>query len=79
MITIGLLGLWLIKRHMPDYRDPAVAPLDRWGFLLFGSGIALLSYALEIFGEHRLPPLTVATAVAPLPPPLVMLTLGALV
>ncbi len=54
-LPIGLLGLWLIKRHMPDYRDDAVAPLDRWGFLLFGSGIALLSYVLEIFGEHRLP------------------------
>ena len=49
-LPIGLLGLWLIKRHMPDFRDAAVAPLDRWGFLLFGSGIALLSYVLEIFG-----------------------------
>ncbi|HTZ19415.1 MAG TPA: MFS transporter [Opitutaceae bacterium] len=55
-LPIGLLGLRLIKRHMPDYRDDAVAPLDRRGFLLFGSGIALLSYVLEIFGEHRLPP-----------------------
>lgn len=55
-LPIGLLGLWLVRRHMPDYRDPAVAPLDGRGFLLFGSGIALLSYVLEIFGEHRLPP-----------------------
>ncbi len=55
-LPIGFLGLWLIKHHMPDFRDAAVAPLDRWGFLLFGSGIALLSYVLEIFGEHRLPP-----------------------
>jgi len=55
-LPIGLLGLWLIKKHMPDFRDDAVAPLDRLGFLLFGSGIALLSYVLEIFGEHRLPP-----------------------
>ena len=55
-LPIGLLGLWLIKRHMPDYRDAAVAPLDGRGFILFGGGIALLSYVLEIFGEHRLPP-----------------------
>ena len=55
-LPIGLFGLWLIERHMPDYRDVAVQPLDRRGFLLFGSGIALLSYVLEIFGEHRLPP-----------------------
>ena len=59
-LPIGLLGLWLIRRHMPDYRNDAVAPLDRVGFVLFGAGIALLSYALEVFGEHQLPagPLT---------------------
>jgi len=54
-LPIGLLGLWLVKGHMPDYRDEAVAPLDRLGFVLFGSGIALLAYVLEVFGEHRLP------------------------
>jgi len=53
-LPIGLLGLWLIKHHMPDYRDEGVKPLDRIGFLLFGSGIALLAYVLEIFGEHGL-------------------------
>jgi MFS family permease len=36
-LPIGFLGLWLIRRHMPDYRDAAVAPLGRWGFLLFGT------------------------------------------
>jgi len=63
-LPFGLLGLWLVRRHMPDYRDPEVAPLDRRGFLLFGSGIALLSYALEVFGEHSLPagPLTLLFA-----------------
>ena len=55
-LPIGLLGLWLIRRYMPDYRDERVARLDRIGFVLFGSGIGLLSYVLEIFGEHRLPP-----------------------
>lgn len=54
-LPIGLLGLWLVRRHMPDYRDPDVAPLDRVGFLLFGLGIALFSYVLEVFGEHSLP------------------------
>jgi EmrB/QacA subfamily drug resistance transporter len=55
-LPFGLLGLWLVRRHMPDYRDPDVAPLDRRGFVLFGGGIALLSYALEVFGEHSLTP-----------------------
>jgi MFS family permease len=65
-LPIGLLGLWLIRQHMPDYRDDQVGPLDRWGFLLFGGGIALLSYALEVFGEHRLPagPLSLLFAAA---------------
>lgn len=54
-IPMALLGLWLTYRHMPDYREKSSPPLDRWGFLLFGSGIALLSYVLEVFGEHRIP------------------------
>jgi len=51
-IPLALVGLWLTHRHMPDYRDEKVAPLDRVGFVLFCSGIGLLSYALEVFGEH---------------------------
>jgi EmrB/QacA subfamily drug resistance transporter len=53
-IPLALIGLWMIGRFMPDYRDDAAPPLDRIGFLLFGSGIALLSYVLEVFGEHTL-------------------------
>jgi EmrB/QacA subfamily drug resistance transporter len=52
-VPLALVGLWLTRRYMPDYRDPAVAPLDRWGFVFFSTGIALLSYVLEIFGEHH--------------------------
>jgi EmrB/QacA subfamily drug resistance transporter len=53
-IPIGLLGLWLVKQHMPDHRGAAKDTLDTRGFLLFGAGIALLSWVLEIFGEHRM-------------------------
>lgn len=53
-VPLALLGLWMVRYHMPDYRDEATPPLDRIGFILFGSGIALLSYVLEIFGEHTL-------------------------
>ena len=53
-IPIGLLGLWLVKRYMPDHRAGEPDRLDTVGFLLFGTGIALLSWVLEIFGEHRL-------------------------
>ncbi len=53
-LPIALAGLWLIQRYMPDYREENAQPLDRTGFLLFGAGIALLSYVLEVFGEHTL-------------------------
>jgi hypothetical protein len=38
---------------MPDYREPDAPRLDRSGFILFSAGIALLSYVLEVFGEHK--------------------------
>jgi EmrB/QacA subfamily drug resistance transporter len=53
-IPIGLIGLYLVYRHLPDYREQHTNPLDVVGLLLFGSGVALLSYVLEVFGEHTL-------------------------
>jgi EmrB/QacA subfamily drug resistance transporter len=53
-LPIGLLGLVLVYTHLPDYREPSVKPLDIEGLILFGSGVALLSYVLEIFGDHTL-------------------------
>jgi predicted MFS family arabinose efflux permease len=53
-IPIGLAGLILVYIHLPDYREEKTHPLDVVGLILFGSGIALLSYVLEIFGEHTL-------------------------
>ena len=52
-IPIGLMGLYLVYRHLPDYREHT-DPLDVTGLILFGSGVALLSYVLEVFGEHTL-------------------------
>jgi EmrB/QacA subfamily drug resistance transporter len=52
-IPIGLFGLVMVYIHLPDYREET-HPLDTVGLILFGSGIALLSYVLEIFGEHTL-------------------------
>jgi EmrB/QacA subfamily drug resistance transporter len=53
-IPIGLTGLYLVYRHLPDYREQRTPPLDYVGLILFSSGIAILSYVLEVFGEHRL-------------------------
>jgi EmrB/QacA subfamily drug resistance transporter len=53
-IPIGLLGLVMVYLHLPDYREDNTHPLDIVGLILFGSGVALLSYVLEVFGEHTL-------------------------
>src|ERR1700678_1982414 len=53
-LPIGIAGLVLVYIHLPDYREQNTKPLDMVGFVLFGSGVALLSYVLEIFGEHAL-------------------------
>jgi EmrB/QacA subfamily drug resistance transporter len=52
-IPIGLIGLFLVYLHLPDYKE-RTNPLDVAGLILFGSGVALLSYVLEVFGEHTL-------------------------
>ena len=53
-IPIGLCGLYMVYRHLPNYREKRNYPLDIVGLVLFGSGIALLSYVLEVFGETTL-------------------------
>ncbi len=53
-IPIGLVGLYLAHRHMPAFRSATREALDFVGLVLFGSGVALLSYVLEVFGEHTL-------------------------
>lgn len=52
-VPIGLVGLYMVRRYLPDYREPT-HPLDTVGLILFGSGVALLSYVLEVFGDHTL-------------------------
>jgi EmrB/QacA subfamily drug resistance transporter len=53
-VPMGLLALFLIYRYMPDYRSSEPRELDLIGLVLFASGTALLSWLLEVFGEHHL-------------------------
>jgi EmrB/QacA subfamily drug resistance transporter len=53
-LPIGLLGLALVFRRFPDYRSTRFEKLDVFGGVLFGAGVGLLSYILEVFGEHTL-------------------------
>src|SRR5450830_926107 len=53
-VPVGIAAQWLIHRHMPDYRSETQRSFDLVGFVLFGTGTALLSWLLEVFGEHRM-------------------------
>jgi MFS family permease len=55
-LPIGLIGLYMVYRHLPNYQRQNRTPLDVGGLIFFGSGIGLLSYVLEVFGEHTLSP-----------------------
>ncbi len=50
-IPFGIIGLFLARRAMPDYRGSHV-PLDVTGFLLFALGAGGLSWALEQLSEE---------------------------
>src|SRR5262245_43656969 len=39
-VPIGLLGLYLVYRHLPDYRQDFSPPLDAPCLVLFGAGVA---------------------------------------
>ena len=51
-VPMGIVALLIVYRHMPDYRIATTRSLDVVGLVLFGTGTALLSWLLEIFGEH---------------------------
>lgn len=59
-IPIGLLGIALSLRYMPDYKSPII-DFDLKGFLIFAAASLLLSIALELFGNtvHVTPVLVV--------------------
>lgn len=67
-LPFGLIGLWMTRRHMPDYRAPLHVPLDIAGFCLFGAGVGGLSFALEkiIDGNYVQGELFVAIALSAL-------------
>ena len=44
-VPVGLMAMWLIYHHMPDYKGDRKRPLDVIGLVLFGSGAALLQPA----------------------------------
>ena len=53
-VPMGIAALVIIHRYMPDYHGDAPRPLDFVGLVLFSSSMAILSWLLEIFGEHNI-------------------------
>jgi EmrB/QacA subfamily drug resistance transporter len=62
-IPIGLLGIALAKRFIPDIREHA-PPLDWVGFLLAGLGLALAMFGFSTLGRQLVPVEIAALALA---------------
>ncbi|HJR75018.1 MAG TPA: DHA2 family efflux MFS transporter permease subunit [Luteimonas sp.] len=60
-LPIGLLGIALAKRFIPDIREASV-PLDWIGFLLTGLGLALAMFGFSTMGRHLVSTPVAATA-----------------
>ncbi|MBS0590313.1 MAG: MFS transporter [Proteobacteria bacterium] len=56
-LPLGIAGLWMTQHAMPDYRAMVHTPFDVAGFLLLGTGIGALSWALEQASDARYAPM----------------------
>ncbi len=54
-VPIGLVGLYLAQRVIPDLKEPVVPRLDGRGFLLSGLGLSGLVFGFETLGRDVLP------------------------
>ncbi len=54
-VPIGLLGLAMATRYIPDVRTERPAPFDFVGFILSGLGIGGLAFGLSVMGLEFLP------------------------
>lgn len=53
-LPVGLLGLLVTARYMPDLRAPGPLRFDARGFVLFSLGLVMVSLALQGLGEHAI-------------------------
>jgi len=61
-VPVSLVGLWLNRREMPDYRLDRANRFDMVGFLLFAGASALCLLVAETIGGHGQPAWVVASA-----------------
>jgi hypothetical protein len=57
---MGILGIYLASRFVSDIKEPNTAPLDLWGFIFSGVGLAGLVYGFEMVGRGAVGPEIVA-------------------
>jgi EmrB/QacA subfamily drug resistance transporter len=60
-VPIGLIGLVMASRYIPDVQAEPPAPFDFRGFILSGLGIGGLAFGLSVMGLEFLPTWVVAT------------------
>lgn len=60
-VPIGMIGLYLVLRHVPNLKRDELPDFDWIGFVLSGVGLAVLMLGLTTLGGHLIP---VATALA---------------
>lgn len=53
-LPIGVLGLWLVWRYIPDYPPGEAGPFDARGLLLSAASLACLVFAFEALGHGLL-------------------------
>ena len=63
-LPIGLLGILLVQRHIPNVVEEVVPPFDWRGFALCGVGLSVLMLGLSSLGGHLMPLIFTAAAVA---------------
>ena len=57
-LPMGLIGIILATRYVPDVKGDHLTPLDGRGFLLSGLGLSSLVFGLTILGRELLPVVT---------------------
>jgi EmrB/QacA subfamily drug resistance transporter len=63
-VPIGILGIALVQRHIPNVVEEAVPPFDWRGFALSGIGLSVLMLGLSSLGGHLMPLIFTGAAVA---------------
>lgn len=52
-IPLGMMGMWLVLRHVPNERAPQRMPFDKLGFMLTAVALATLVHGLALLGEAQ--------------------------